>query len=90
MKSSIEQTQEQLDEKYEFNLAQIDVFFNEIKKGILERETCIKNHLTELHDSEQQRLNMKMENLHITQHELEKFESFEYSSESDVQMLGQT
>ena len=67
MKSVIEQTQEQLNEKYEFNLAQIDVFFNEIKKGIYEREICVKNHLAEIHDAEQQRLIMKMENLHDTQ-----------------------
>lgn len=66
MKNVIEQTQEQLNEKYESNLAQISVFFNEMKKGIQEREICVKNHLAELYDAEQQRLIMKMENLHET------------------------
>ena len=66
MKSTIEQTQEQLNEKYEFNLAQIDVFFSELIKGIKERESCVKNHLAELHDAEQQRLIMKMDTLYDT------------------------
>jgi hypothetical protein len=37
-----------------------------MKKGIQEREICVKNHLAELYDAEQQRLIMKMENLHET------------------------
>ena len=32
---------------------------------------------------------MKLENLDETQVELEKFETFEYTTESEVQMLGQ-
>lgn len=33
---------------------------------------------------------MKLESLDETQVELEKFETFEYTTESEVQMLGQT
>ena len=90
MKSSIEQTQEQLNENYESNILKIDAYFNEIKKGIQDRELCIKNHLAELHDIEQQRLILKMDSLHETQIELDKFDAFEYITESEVQMLGQT
>ncbi len=33
---------------------------------------------------------MRLESLEETQLELEKFETFEYTTESEVQMLGQT
>ena len=71
-------------------MKQVEVYFEEIKRGLQEREDCVKQHLSDLHHAEKLRLVGKLDGLEQTLKVLDNFDAFEYSTENQIKMLKQT